>query len=215
MGQDDDNGQGQDSEAGQEQVQQDDERINVARLCARDPAEWARAVRLASPNIRGAVRSFATDEADPDDLVQKCWIRVVNQIGKFSNLDPDGTASRSAFTGWVVVVSLNHCKDLYRGKKRTSETGTVPMEGLDEVLDGGPNPEELYLQRQLQKAVWEALATLPEREREAIMLKHGEGRSTAEIAAALRVSPASVRRLVHRATYKLHKKEELREWLTR
>lgn len=74
---------------------------------------------------------------------------------------------------------------------------------------------ELFRQRQLQQAVWEALGTLPEREREAIVLTYCEGRSTAEVAATLHVSPASVRRLVHRATYKLHKREELREWLTR
>lgn len=195
--------------------EQDDERVDVARLQGRDRAEWARVVRLATPNLRGAVRTFATDDADVDDLLQKCWIRVVNQIDKFSSLDSDGTASLSSFTGWAVVVSLNYCKDLYRAKKRARQPAAVSLDGLGELPGGGPDPEELFRQRQLQQAVWEALGTLPEREREAIVLTYCEGRSTAEVAAALHVSPASVRRLVHRATYKLHKQEELREWLTR
>lgn len=211
MNRDDDSRDGQDGSTEQEQ---DDERVDVARLQARDPAEWARVVHLTAPSIRGATRRFATDDADADDLLQKCWIRVVNQIDKFSSPDADGTASLASFKGWAVVVSLNHCKDLYRAQKRAPAPETVSTDDLGEVLDGGPNPEELLRQRQLQQAVWEALGTLPEREREAIVLKHGEGRSTAEIAAALHVSPTSVRRLVHRATYKLHKMEELREWLT-
>lgn len=212
MSRDNDGGKRQDGSA---KLGQDDERVSVARLQARDPAEWARVVPLTAPSIRGATRRFATDDADADDLLQKCWIRVVSQIDKLSSYDADGTVSLASFKGWVVVVSLNYCKDLYRAKKRALAPETVSTDDLDDILDGGPNPEELLRQRQLQQAVWEALGTLPEREREAIMLKHGEGRSTAEIATALHVSPASVRRLVHRATYKLHKMEELREWLTR
>lgn len=191
------------------------ERVDVVRLRARDPAEWARVVRLATPNIRGVICSFSTNDADIDDLQQQCWVRIVDQIEKFSSSGSDGTASLSSFKGWAVVLSRNFCKDLYRAKKRSREPDTVSMDGLGELLDGGSDPDELFWRRRLQQAVWEALGTLPEREREAIVLKHGEGRSTAEIATALHVSPAAVRRLVHRAAYKLYKKEELREWLTR
>lgn len=189
----------------------DDGTVDVARLRARDSAEWARVVPLAAPSIRAAIRRFATDDSDVDDLLQECWIRVLNQIDKFSGYNPDGSASLSSLKAWAVVVSLNHCRDLYRVKMRTPESGAESTEDLDDILDGGPNPEELFRQRHLQQAVWKALGTLPEREREAIVLKHGEGRSTAEIAVALNVSPASVRRLIHRATYKLRKVDELRE----
>lgn len=208
---DDDRGGRHDGDAGQ-----GGERVDLARLRAGDSAEWARVVRLASLNIRGAICGFATADADIDDLMQQCWIRVVNQIDKFSNRDADGTASLSSFKGWSVVVSLNHCKDLYRAQKRSREPDTVSMDGLGELLDdGGSDPDALFWRRRLQQAVWEALGTLSEREREAIVLKHGEGRSTSEVAATLHVSPAAARKLVHRATYKLYKREELREWLTR
>lgn len=192
---------------------QGDERVDPARLRAGDSAEWARVVRSTASSIRGAICGFATADADVDDLMQQCWIRVVNQINKFSSREPDGTASLSSFKGWAVVVSLNHCKDLYRAKKHSREPDTVSMDGLGELRDGGSDPDTLFWHRQLQQSVWEALGTLSEREREAIVLKHGEGRSTAEVAAALHVSPAAARRLVHRATYKLYKREELREWL--
>lgn len=193
---------------------QGDERVDLARLRAGDSAEWARVVRLAAPTIRSAVCGFATTDADVDDLLQQCWIHIVKQIDKFSSREPDGTAILSSFKGWAVVVSRNCCKDLYRAKKRYREPDTVSMDGLGELLDGGSDPDALFWRRRLQQAVWEALGELSEREREAIVLKHGEGRSTAEVAAALRVSPAAARRLVHRATYKLYKREELREWLT-
>ena len=56
-----------------------------------------------------------------------------------------------------------------------------------------------------------ALATLSDSERAAFALRHFEGRSTDEIAAALEVAPGAAKHTVFRAVRKL--REALRPWM--
>lgn len=178
-----------------------DERVDLELLHARDPELLERLIRDTTPRIRAAVRSFATDDADLEDIVQECWVRILERLHKF-------TEDRS-FSGWAVAVSRNYCKSRYRREKRAVDT--VSMEDVHDAVDSEPNPEEEFGQGQVKQAVWQELNSLPEREREAIVMKLMEQRSTSEIAGALGVSELSARKIVRRATDKLRRSHVLRE----
>ena len=179
----------------------DDERVDLELLQARDPELLERLIRDTTPRIRTAVRSFAASDADLEDIVQECWVRILERLHKFTE---DGS-----FGGWAVVVSRNYCRSRYRREKRTLDT--VSMEDVHDAVDSEPNPEEEFGRGQVKKAVWQELNGLPEREREAIIMKLMEQRSTSEIAGALGVTELSARKIVRRATDKLRRSHVLRE----
>ena len=70
---------------------------------------------------------------------------------------------------------------------------------LDETIDGVERPDQALERTQGLQEVVAAVQALPERQRDAIVLRELEGRSYDEIATALGVSDGSVRQLLHRA----------------
>ena len=69
------------------------------------------------------------------------------------------------------------------------------------------------LQKLRQQAVSRALGRLPDRERDAIVLRLLEGRDTAETAQILKMSEAGVRSILLRGMTRLKKMKEMRELL--
>jgi RNA polymerase sigma factor (sigma-70 family) len=72
-------------------------------------------------------------------------------------------------------------------------------EPLDASFDGVERPDEAVERRERLEWVVRSIEALPERQREAIVLRELEGRSYEEIAARLDVSLGSVRQLLNRA----------------
>ena len=70
---------------------------------------------------------------------------------------------------------------------------------LPDGLDGVERPDEAVERAQGLRQLLAAVQALPERQRDAIVLRELEGRSYDEIASELRVSDGSVRQLLHRA----------------
>jgi RNA polymerase sigma factor (sigma-70 family) len=69
----------------------------------------------------------------------------------------------------------------------------------DERMDGVERPDQAFERRQGLAQVIAAVEDLPERQRDAIVLRELEGRSYEEISAALGVTSGAVRQLLHRA----------------
>jgi RNA polymerase sigma factor (sigma-70 family) len=70
---------------------------------------------------------------------------------------------------------------------------------LDERIDGVERPDQVLERRQGLAEVIAAVQELPERQRDAIVLRELEGRSYEEISAVLGVTGGAVRQLLHRA----------------
>lgn len=190
-----------DSEAAEDGVRE----IDLERLHARDPELLERLIRETTPRIRAAIRSFAVTEADLDDIVQECWVRIMERLDKFTKA--------GSFPGWAVTVSRNYCRSMHREAKRTVDT--VSIEDVEEGVDSGPNPEEEFGRSQIKQAVWQELNRLPDREREAIVMNLIEHRPTSEIARKLGVTETSARNVLRRATDKLRRSDVLREMVMR
>ena len=86
--------------------------------------------------------------------------------------------------GWVVRVASNHALDVVRKRSRLS----------DAVVEGSVEADDVAL----RLALAEALAVLPRRQREVVVLRHLGGLSEAECADALRVSKGAVKTHLHR-----------------
>jgi RNA polymerase sigma factor (sigma-70 family) len=92
---------------------------------------------------------------------------------------------------------------LYRIAHNTALNGlrdrSLSEQPLDERIDGVERPDQAFERRQGLAQMIAAVQELPERQRDAIVLRELEGRSYEEISAALSVTGGAVRQLLHRA----------------
>lgn len=164
------------------------------RLRARDEALLKQLVRQISPRMLAAIRPYARDDGDADDLLQDSWLRVMDQLDNFKR--------NGSFPAWAIAVAKNVARTARRRRERTGEQRAAP-ESVEEVLDRGPNPEEELLSNERRELLNSALARLPDRERDIMVLRFSEGRSTAEAATRSGVGIRSVRAIQRRAIHRL------------
>lgn len=129
----------------------------------------------------------------------------------------DSYAQRGSFTAWAVAVSKNLCKTRVRLEKSSSdlEVSLGDMAATPAGLDGSQWVEAQSRQRLWKRIVHDALARLPDRERDVVVLRLLEGRDTSETALALGVSESGVRSILLRAMTRLRRMKALREVLPR
>jgi RNA polymerase sigma-70 factor (ECF subfamily) len=73
------------------------------------------------------------------------------------------------------------------------------------LADKEAGPERLLLDREIEVRRQTAMEKMTPDERLAFVLRHLEGRSTEEIAAALEITPNSAKQAVYRAVQKMRK----------
>ena len=174
--------------------------IDRERFSAGDQALFRTLVREMSPRLLHVIRSYARDDAHEADLLQASWIHIYRKRARFS-----GTGS---FLGWALAVCRNVCRMETRRRRGVSP---IRLDDYGDVRDPGPGPAEVHIHRQKAAALYAALERLTVRERDALLLRIIEGRSTAEVARILAVKEASVRSLVHRGLKKLRRMRGLAE----
>lgn len=136
------------------------------------------------------------EERDAEDAVHNAFVRIAEHIEKIS--EPVCPKTRA----FVVLIVERTAINEYNHQRRRRG---LPLE--EEALGAAgawapEGPEE-------GDAVARAIAALPDRDRELILLKHWQGFSDREIAGLLGMKPGAVSRALQRAKEKL--RERLRE----
>jgi RNA polymerase sigma-70 factor (ECF subfamily) len=132
-----------------------------------------------SDNIYGYVRSIVRDDHEAEDVTQHVFAKLMTTLGKY---DDRGVP----FFAWLLRLARNVAIDHLRGNRLT------PTENvLDPDSSSGIDRDE-------GDAVWGALASLPEEQREVVVLRHVAGLTPGEIAERLGRSEASIHGLHHR-----------------
>ena len=167
-------------------------------------------VRELSPRIWVAIRAYAHDDEDADDLLQDCWLQILERLDRYER--------HGSFVRWAMKVSRNCCRTRLREGRQASLSEVTlghPGELPDEVqsLAEGSWPEEVPVRQCWKRVVHEALGRLPDRERDVIALRFMEGMDTAETARVMGVSESGVRSILLRAMTRLRKMKGLREVL--
>lgn len=148
----------------------------------------------------GALLALATrllGERDAaEDLRQQAWWRIWKALHQF-----DGRA-RFATWAWTIVVNL--CRDRRRARGRA-----VPLEAtsatatLATLVDGAAPPPEALLQNERAAQVRAALASLPDDERECLVLRHYHDLAPAAIAEVVGRPRTTVQSCLARALLRL------------
>jgi RNA polymerase sigma-70 factor, ECF subfamily len=139
------------------------------------------------------------NEADARDASQEVFLRVYKYLGRFRQ-DQD-------FFAWVYGITLNVCRDILKQRQRRSHQFiSFPSEVEQDVVDAPieqDDAEQLAILRQRRQLISKAIATLPYKERAAIVLRDVEGLSTDEVAQVLKSSSTTVRSQISSARQKI------------
>lgn len=157
----------------------------VDRAIARAQAGDREAVRFLymryADNVYGYVRSIVKDHHEAEDVTQHVFAKLMTVIAKYER--------RSVpFSAWILRVARNVALDQMRQRR------PIPS---DEVRDedGGDDSDSA---RNRSLMLRDALATLPEDQREVVVLRHLVGLTPGEIAGRLGRTEPSVHGLHHR-----------------
>jgi RNA polymerase sigma-70 factor (ECF subfamily) len=128
------------------------------------------------------------DGAEAEDVAQEAMLRLWR-------VAPEWRAGEAKVTTWLYRVVANLCTDrLRRGRRR----GALALDAVPEPEDGAPGAVARLETRDREAALQAALDALPERQRQAVVLRHIEGLGNAEIATIMDISAEAVESLTAR-----------------
>ena len=134
------------------------------------------------PAMQRMAESLLGSEDDAADVVQDCFVTLWNDREKLRRV-----VNREA---WCITLVKRRCADLLRKRKPSVE--------IDERTIGISVEDNTAAEERLQLAM-DLMGRLPERQAEAVRLKHFEAADTDRIAAALHITPGNVYTLLSRA----------------
>lgn len=127
------------------------------------------------------------------DLLQSTYIDVVRSIKDFQGEDAP------QLVAWITRIMENNLRDRARFYRRQRRNPEVVADEQPEAAGSVPTPSAEAMQVENLAAVVEALAELPEEQRQIMQLRVIEGRDYEEIAEQLGRSVGSLRMLLSRA----------------
>ena len=152
--------------------------------------------------IQGAIYRIMGPEEDVRDLCQETLLKAYRALGTFKK--------EARFSSWLYQIALNVCRDRMRRRK------SRPQVSLDELMEAGeiapfgrgPSPLDLIEARDLSRAVAAAVESLPQEQREVVVLKEYQGLTFLEIAQALDVPISTVKTRLYRGLSLLRQRLE-------
>lgn len=180
----------------------DDARL-VASARAGDSDAFAVLIGRYERRIVRLVRGMVPED-DVEDVAQDAWIKAFRKLEHF-----DG---RSSFYTWVYRIAANTAMD-WRKKARHRRHAPLPEgpEGEDAVPSPGAGPESGATRRELAERIDAAIAALPEKYHEILVLREVDGLSYEEISKELGMSKGTVESRLFRARERL--REKLLPWM--
>ncbi len=125
------------------------------------------------------------ERSEAEDVAQEAMMRLWK-------IAPEWRQGEAKVTTWLYRVTANLCTD--RLRKRRS----VALDDVPEPLDDTASAPEQIQDKARMDALQEALGGLPERQRQAVVLRHIEGMQNPEIAEIMEISIEAVESLTAR-----------------
>lgn len=175
----------------------------MRRTAAGEERAFEELIERHQSRVIGTVAKMLGDASASEDLAQQVFIRVWQSAPRY--------AATAKFTTWLMTITRNL---VFNETRRRGRARFFPMEHEDgsprEIpdaisLEPGRNLEE----KELQKAIEEAVASLPEQQRLALILRRYEGMDYEEIADVLETTIPSVKSLLFRAREALRSRLEI------
>jgi RNA polymerase sigma-70 factor (ECF subfamily) len=160
--------------------------------------------------LLGYLHKMLGNRQAAEDVFHDVWIKVMQALPKYQ-------PTAGSFRPWLFRVAANAAVDrLRKDKRRAGPELDAPVGDesservVDRVAGHAPSPESEGIGSEIARDIELALVRLPERQRNAVLLRHQQGMSYREISSTLRVPEGTAKTLVHRGAQAL--REQLSNW---
>lgn len=140
--------------------------------------------RLVPRVVRYAARLLG-DRTEAEDVAQEAMLRLWR-------VAPEWRQGEAKVTTWLYRVVTNLCTDRLRRRR------WVNLDAIPEPLDESASVQAGLEQAERQDALNNALQSLPDRQRQAVVLRHIEGMANPEIAVVMEIGVEAVESLTAR-----------------
>jgi RNA polymerase sigma-70 factor (ECF subfamily) len=140
------------------------------------------------PRVLGYATRLLGDRAEAEDVAQDAMMRLWR-------VAPDWRTGEAAVATWLYRVVTNLCTDRQRARMRRRSDA---LEDVPEPADDAASAEAGLIEADRMAALQTALDSLPDRQRQAVVLRHIEGMTNPEIAAILEIGVEAVESLTAR-----------------
>jgi RNA polymerase sigma-70 factor (ECF subfamily) len=165
----------------------------LRRYADGDPSAARTLAARLTPRVFGHAMRVLGDGAEAEDVTQDALLRLWR-------VAPDWRTGEAKVTTWLYRVTANLCTDRLRKRR-----GGVGLDEVAEPADPADSAEVRLQKRARYDALQDALDLLPERQRQAVVLRHLEGLANPEIAAILDIGIEAVESLTARGKRALAK----------
>jgi RNA polymerase sigma-70 factor, ECF subfamily len=178
----------------------------MVKIGAGDHAAFRELVERHQNAVIGTVAKMLGNPTEAEDIAQQVFLRIWRNAKRYR--------PEAKFTTYLFTITRNLVFNESRRRSRKKEVSSDEREENSNLLvEANPDrqPDAELLQAELQRKVDEAIASLPESQRMAVVLRRYEQLSYEEIAAVLELSVSAVKSLLFRARTAL--REALSEYL--
>lgn len=158
----------------------------VARVGEQDASAARILVSRKLPRLLALVTRMLGDRMEAEDVAQETFVRIWKQA-------PQWKEGEARFDTWIHRVALNLCYDRLRGRRED------PVAELPDEADPHAQPDLQLEARVRDERVRAALAALPVRQREALVLNYYQELSNIEAAALMGITVDALESLLARA----------------
>ena len=141
------------------------------------------------------------DRDDAADMTQDAFIKAYNSLSSFRG--------DSKFSVWLYRITTNVCLDFLRSKSRKQQVSLTVCDDDDDadvqldIPDAEADPERQLMKKLGMQAVEDGLRSLPDKQRQILVMRELGGMSYDEIGRALSLEEGTVKSRIFRARKRL------------
>ena len=180
----------------------DDDLELVGRLRAGDETAFVELVCRYQPRLLRLAEATVHSRAVAEEVCQETWLAVVRGLGRFEG--------RSSFRTWLFHILLNRARSSAGREQRAGRPEADVGERFDDAGAWAAPPvpwservDDRLVAERLAPRVHQLLTTLPEHQRQVVVLRDVEGLAPHDVSSLLGITDGNQRVLLHRGRARL------------
>lgn len=180
-----------------------DGRVLMQAVADDEPGAFARLVQVYEGRVRATVLRYVSDTSSVEDLAQEVFLRIYRSRHRY--------VQSARFETFLHRIVYNLCVNFtqHRGRRRALSLDAPRVDGEDLRLtpadETSPDPHANLERDELARLVREAVARLPDSQRQALMLNRFDGLSYEDVGQVMDLSVPAVKSLLWRARENVRK----------
>ncbi|GBD38085.1 ECF RNA polymerase sigma factor SigE [bacterium HR37] len=172
----------------------------INKVKSGDETAFSELMRRHYRGVLNYIYRFTNNRETSEDLAQEVFLRVYRSVKRYK---PD-----AKFSTWLYKIATNVCLTEIKSKGRENNVSLDEIyQSTGEVQDqSGHSAYDVVFRKQVKDLIFDALRSLPPRERMAIILCKYEELPYEEVAEIIGCTPGAVKAYVHRGRMKLIEK---------